>query len=191
MKDDDLTQVKNIGSAREKLLASHGIRTIQQLYEFPLEKLEQIQGLGKHYAKLIKDAVNELYEPRIETPAEPAAEASQGKKEKSDKTLSNLNAELAKTTKYLKNAREKFKPIQKKKHLKLFVDFKRRSNKLKTQVQALRRLQLDLSKKQKKKTTRKAAALNTMLKNVGKKKKGKTMQMVSQEIKSLLNLLGK
>jgi predicted flap endonuclease-1-like 5' DNA nuclease len=37
MKKDDLTQVKNIGSARMKLLNSQGITTIQQLYEIPLE----------------------------------------------------------------------------------------------------------------------------------------------------------
>ena len=61
MKKDDLTQVKNIGNVRKKLLASHGITTIQQLYEIPLEKLEQVKTFDKHYAKVIKDAVNDFY----------------------------------------------------------------------------------------------------------------------------------
>ncbi|MBT8374781.1 MAG: hypothetical protein KJN80_07715, partial [Deltaproteobacteria bacterium] len=97
--------------------------------------------------------------------------------------------ELVKTTKYLKSAKEKLKPLQKKKHLKLFVDLKKRSNKLKTRIVALSRIQPDLSEKQKKKITKKAAALNTMLKNVGKNKKGKTMKKLSQEIQSLLKFI--
>ena len=188
MKMDDLTQVKNVGNARKKLLNGHGITTIQQLYEIPLEKLEQVKSLGRHYAKLIKESVNDVYEPKEEAPAEPAAEVSPGKDEKSDKAQRNLNAELAKTAKYLKSAREKIKPIQKK-HLKFFIDLKKRSNKLKTRIVALSRIQPDLSKKQMKKITKKAAALNTMLKNAGKNKKGKTMSMLSQEIQSLLKFI--
>ena len=61
MKKDDLTQVKNIGNARRNILANHGITTVQQLYDIPLEKLMQIKSLGQHYAKLIKAAVNDLY----------------------------------------------------------------------------------------------------------------------------------
>jgi hypothetical protein len=189
MKKDDLTQVKNIGNARQKLLAIHGITTIQQLYETPLEKLEQIKSLGKHYAKLIKEAVNNFYEPKKEIPAKPVIAVPAGKDEKSDKADRNLNAELAKTTRCLKSAKEKLKPLQKKKHLKLFVDLKKRSNKLKTRIGALNRIQTDLSKKQKKEITKKAAALNSMLKNVGKNKKGKTMKKLSIEIQSLLKII--
>ena len=188
MKKDDLIQVKNIGNARKKLLAIHGITTIQQLYETPLEKLEQIKSLGKHYAKLIKEAVNAFHEPKEEAPAEPVIEVSPGTDKKSDKTDRNLNAELVKTTKYLKSAKEKLKPLQKK-HLKISLDLKKRSNKLKTRIVALSRIQPDLSKKQKKKITKKTAALNTMLKNVGKNKKGKTMKKLSQEVQSLLKFI--
>ena len=188
MKKDDLIQVKNIGNARKKLLAIHGITTIRQLYEIPLEKLEQIKSLGKHYANLIKDAVKDVYEPKEEAPAEPAAEVSVNKDEKSEETDRNLKAELAKTTKYLKSAKEKLKPLQKK-HLKISLDLKKRSNKLKTRIVALSQIQPDLSKKQRKKITKKAAALNTMLKNVGKNKNGKTMKKLSQEIQSLLKFI--
>ena len=160
--------------------------SIQQLYEIPLEKLEQVKSLGRHYAKLIKESVNDVYEPKEEAPAEPAAEVSPGKDEKSGKIDGNLNAELAKTIKYLKSAREKLKPIQKKKHLKLFVDLKKHSNKLKNRILVLSQRQPDLSEKQKKRITKKTAALNTMLKNVGRNKKGKTMKKLSQEIQSLL-----
>ena len=61
MKKDDLTQVKNIGAARMKLLNDSGITTIEQLYEIPVDKLAQIGTIGAHYAKLIKDAVTESY----------------------------------------------------------------------------------------------------------------------------------
>ena len=189
MKMDDLTQVKNVGNARKKLLNGHGITTIQQLYEIPLEKLEQVKSLGRHYAKLIKESVNDVYEPKEEAPAEPAAEVSPGKDEKSDKTDRNLNAELVKTTKYLKSAKEKLKPLQKKNHLKLFVDLKKHANKLKSRILALSQRQPDLSEKQKKKITKKATVLNTVLKNVGKNKKGKTMKVLAKEIQSFSNIL--
>ena len=181
---DDLTQVKNIGNARKKLLNGHGIKNIQQLYEIPLEKLEQIKSLGKHYATLIKEAVNDFYGEKAETPEKSAKEVSANKDEKTDKTDRNLNRELAKTRKFLKTAKEKLKPIQKKNHLKLFVDLKNRSNKLKSRILALSQRQPDLSEKQKKKIIKKATALNTVLKNVGKNKKGKTMKVLAKEIQS-------
>jgi exonuclease VII large subunit len=189
MKKDDLTQVKNIGNARKELLASHGITTIQQLYEIPLEKLEQVKSFGKHYAKVIKDAVNDFYGDPAETPEKPATEVSPSKDEKIDKIDKNLNSELAKTTKYLKTAKEKLKPIQKKKHVKQFVDLKKRSNRLKTCILALSQIQPDLSEKQKKKITKKADALNMMLKNVGKNSKRKTMKVLSKEIQSFLKFI--
>ena len=61
MKKEDLTQVKNIGPSRMKLLNESGITTIKQLDETPLEKLTQIESIGRHYAKLIKDSVAEYY----------------------------------------------------------------------------------------------------------------------------------
>jgi hypothetical protein len=155
----------------------------------PLEKLQQIKGLGQHYSKLIKDAVNDLYEPKEKAPSEPVLDVTPRKKKKPEKADSNLRTEIAKTTKYLKRAKNKFEPINKKKHLKLLVDFKTASSDLKTQIQVLRRTKLDLSKKQKKKITKKVAALNKMLKNAGKTKKGKTMKALSQEIRSLLKLI--
>ena len=189
MKRDDLTQIKNIGNARMKLLNSQGITTIQQLYEIPLEKLEQVKSLGKHYAKLIKKAVNDLYAEKAQPSKNPATEVSPSKDENTNKTYINLNAELAKTTKYLKTAKEKLKPIQKKKHKKLFVDLKKRSSRLKTRILALSQMQPDLSEKQKKGIIKKAASLNTMLKNVGKTNKGKTMKVLSKEIQSFSKLI--
>ncbi len=53
MKKDDLTQVKNIGPSRMKLLNDSGITTVKQLDETPLEKLTQIESIGKNYAKLM------------------------------------------------------------------------------------------------------------------------------------------
>jgi hypothetical protein len=189
MKKDDLTQVKNIGSARMKLLNSRGITTIQQLYEIPLEKLEQIKGLGKHYAKLIKDAVNDIYAEKEETPERQATEVSLGNERQTDRIDKILNRELANITKYLNTAKEKLKPIQKKKHAKLFVDFKKRSNRLKTHIRGLRQIQANLAKKQKKKITNKANTLNVKLKNVDKSKKSKTMRRLSREIQSFSKLI--
>lgn len=189
MNKDDLTQVKNIGSARMKLLNSQGITTIQQLYEIPLEKLEQVKGIGKHYAKLIKNAVTDFYGEKEAAPVEPVPEVTPGKVEKPGKIDQKLNKELAKTTKYLKATKEKLKPVEKKKHVKLFLEFKKRSNKLKTQISALSQIEADLSAKQRKRMIKKAAALNTKLKNAGKKNKSKTMNAFIKEIQSFSKLI--
>ncbi len=189
MKKDDLTQVKNIGNARKELLKGHGITTIQQLYEIPLEKLEQINSLGKHYATLIKEAVNDFYGEKAEIPEKPAKKISANKDEKIKKTDRYLTRELAKTSKFLKAAKEKLKPIQKKKHLKLFVDLKKHSIKLKNRILVLSQRQADLSEKQKENIIKKATALNTVLKKVGKNKKGKTMKVLAKEIQSFSKII--
>ena len=69
MKKDDLTLVKHIGAARMKVLNDSGITTIRQLYETSLEKLAQVETIGEHYAKLIKEAVSESYGGKPETTA--------------------------------------------------------------------------------------------------------------------------
>jgi hypothetical protein len=189
MKKEDLTQVKNIGSARMKFLNSQDITTIQQLYEIPLEKLEQVKSLGQHYAKLIKEAVNDIYAKRAEQPKKPVTETSPINGAKIDKTDQKLATELAKTSKYLKTAKEKLKPIQKKKHLKLFTGLKKRSKRLNTRILALSQMKSDLTQKQKKKIIKKAAALNMMLKDAGKNKKGKTMEVLSKEIESFFKFI--
>jgi exonuclease VII large subunit len=191
MKKDDLTQVKNIGSARMKLLNSQGITTIQQLYEIPLENLEQVKSLGKHYAKLIKDAVNDFYAEKAEPPKNPATEVSQSKDEKTDKIDKNLNSELAKVTKYLKTAKEKLKPMDKKKYVHLYIDFKKSSKTLKAHLNRLDKNPGKLSQKATKNIIKSANSLSTTLKNVGKKPKKKKYQKVSQEIQSFSKMLKK
>jgi len=128
--------------------------------------------------------VNDFYGEKAETPEKPAKKVSAKKDEKAEKIDRYLTRELAKNSKFLKAAKEKLKPIQNKKHLKLFVDLKKHSNKLKNRILALSQRQPDLSEKQKKKITKKAAALNTMLKNVGGKKKGKSMKALAKKIQS-------
>jgi hypothetical protein len=189
MNKDDLTQVKNIGNARKNILANHGITTVQQLYDIPLEKLMHIKGLGQHSAKLIKAAVDDLYAQKNVAPSLTVSDGPREKKQKYNALDRKLELELGKTTKYLKRAKEKFKPIKKKKHLKLFVEFKTQSNKLKARILILRRHQQDIIKKQQKKITQKAAALNSNLKTAGKNKKGKTMKNLSKEIESFLKLM--
>ena len=181
MKEDDLTCVRYISTARMKLLNSHGVTTIEQLFEMPIEDLAQIKRIGGHYAKLIKDAVEELYETEKEK-ENPTPETTPS-------TDRNLIRKLTKVNARLKTAKEKFKPIEKKKHIKLFLDVKKSSSKLKSRIHALSRIQQDLSEKQKKKIIKKADALNTKLKNVGKNKKSKTMAVLLKEIQSFSKLI--
>jgi hypothetical protein len=186
MKKDDLTLVRHIGAARMKLLNDSGITTIKKLHEIPLEKLARIETIGERYAKLIKDAVTEVYEP----PAEKiAAETEPTKEKKIAKIDQVLQKQIKLLNKRFKQTNEKLKPLGKKKYLPLYIDVKNRSKTLKARLKALEQLQGDLPKKVKKKIIKKADALNTTMKNVGKKPKKKTYTALSQQIQLFTKML--
>jgi nucleotidyltransferase/DNA polymerase involved in DNA repair len=186
MKQDDLTQLRHVGIARMKVLNDLGITTIEQLYEMPVEKLAQIQSIGERYAKLIKDAVTEVYE----SSAEKIAEETESTKEKIiAKIDQDLQQRLKILNKRFKQTNEKLKPLGKKKNLPLYIDVKNRSKTLKARLKALEQLEGDLPKKVKKKIIKKADALTTTMKKVGKKPKKKTYTALSQEIQLFTKML--
>jgi len=186
MKQDDLTQLKHVGGSRMRLLNDHGITTIDQLYEIPLEKLIQIRSIGEHYAKLIKNSVNEYYKKKnIKLPGKTV-----GAKEKSIKEIDqNLRKNFNKLKKSLSRVNEDLKPLWKKKYLELYVDFKKRSNKLKARLEATDQIHEDLPQKVKKNIIKKANALNLILKKVGKAPKKKKYKKTTQEIQSFSRML--
>jgi len=186
MKKDDLTLVKHIGAARMKLLNDFGITTIRQLYETPLEKLAQIETIGEHYAKLIKDAVSESYQ---EKPEETAPKIVSAKEKDTLEINLNLRKQMKVLKKQLKRANENLKPLGKKKYLGLYIDFKKRSKTLKSRLDGLDQVRGDLSKEVTEKITNKADALNAMLKNVGRKPKKKIYIKVAQKIQLFSKLL--
>ncbi len=188
MKKDDLTQVKYIGAARMKLLNDSGITTISQLSKTPLEKLALIETIGEHYAKLIKDAVSESYR---ETP-EKAVPKTVPAKTKDPKQISqSLDKQIKVLKKQLKNANERLKPLGKKKFLSLYIDFKKRSKTLKSRLDGLDQIRGDLSNKVTKKIIKKSDALNSTLKNVGKKPKNKIYKKLAEVIQQFSRLLKK
>lgn len=188
MKKDDLTQLKHIGPSRMKVLNDNGITTIRKLYETPPEKLAEIASIGQHYAKLIKDAVNEYYGETAKKPI-PTPKAAPPKEEKIDELNQNLEKRINTLYKSLKRANEVLKPLGKKKYLELYVDFKKRSKSLKKRIDALNQNQGNLTNKRVKSIIKKADALNANLKNVGKKTKKKKYQKLSQEIRSFSKIL--
>ena len=183
MKKEDLTRVKHIGAARMKVLNNSGITTIKKLYEIPLEKLAQIETIGEHYAKLIKDAVAEVYVPPVE---EIAAKTGAAKEKKTEPIDQDLQKQIKILKKRLKQANEKLKPLGKKKYLELYVDFKKRAKTLKRQLNKLEATPL---RQVRRKIIKKADALIVTMKNVGKNPKKKTYKSLSQEIQSLAKTL--
>ena len=186
MKKDDLTQVKNIGPSRMKLLNDSGISTIKQLDQTPLEKLTQIESIGKNYAKLIKDSVTEYYGKK---PKKAAVTTASNKENKVVDINENLRKRRKALTKRLKQAREGLKPLGKKKYLTAYLDFKKRSNTLKSRLKELGQLEDKLSPKAKRKVIKNIDALNSTLKKVGKKPKKKNYKKLIQEIKSFTKML--
>ncbi len=186
MKKEDLTQVKNIGPSRMKLLNESGITTIKQLDETPLEKLTQIESIGRHYAKLIKDSAAEYYGKK---PEKSAATTTSGKETKVVDINRNLHKRIKLLNKRLKQARENLKPLGKKKYLKAYIDFKKRSNTLKSRLKGLDQIEDGFSQKVKKKIIENVDALNFTLKKAGKKPKKKNYKKLIQEIMSFSKML--
>ena len=188
MKKDDLTQVKYIGAARMKLLNDSGISTISQLSKIPLESLARIGTIGEHYAKLIKDAVSELHG---DTPEKTAPKTVASKAKDIPEISQNLGKQIKGLKKQLRLANERLKPLGKKKYLGLYIDFKKRSKTLKSRLDGLDQIRGDLSNKVTKKIIKKADALISTLKNVGKKPKNKVYKKLAEEIQQFSKLLRK
>ena len=186
MKKDDLTQVKNIGPSRMKLLNDSGITTIRQLDETPLEKLAQIESISERYAKLIKDAVTEYYGKK---PEKLTVATASGQEKKVVDISGKLRKRIKVLNKRLKQAREDLKPLGKKKYLEAYIDFKKKSNTLKSRLKNLDQIEGGLSQKVKKKAIKNVDALNLTLKKAGKKPKNKNYKKLAQEIKSFSKML--
>lgn len=186
MKRDDLTQVKHIGAARMKMLNNSGITTLKKLDDIPLEKLARIETIGEHYAKLIKEAVTEVYES---LPEKMSAKTESTQTQTTAKIDLALQKQIKLLNKRLKQTNEKLKPLGKKKYLELYIDLKKRSKKLKRHLVKLDNLESNLPKKVRKKIIKKADALITTMKNVGKEPKKKIYIAVSREIQSFSKML--
>ena len=186
MRKDDLTRFKHLGVSRVKLLNDLGITTIKQLYEMPEEKLAEIKSIGEHYAKQIKNSVTEYYREKHEKLPVEIVSAKQRKTEE-------INRDLKKKIKRLKNSlkrvNENLKPLGKKKYLELYIDFKKRSTKLKARLDEIGQIQEDLPQKVKRNIIKKADALNLFLQGVGKKPKKKKYKKVTLEVRSFSKML--
>ena len=121
MEQDDLTQVKHVGFSRMKLLNDLGITTIEQLYEMPLERLEQIKSLGRHYAKLIKDSVTEYYGEKHEKLPRKTLSPKEKRREEINR---NLRKQIKRLDKCLTRLEEALKPLGQEKYLELFRLYK-------------------------------------------------------------------
>jgi uncharacterized FlaG/YvyC family protein len=186
MKQDDLSQVKYIGVSRMKILNELGVTTIEQLYEMPLKKLAEIQSIGEHYAKLIKNSVAEYYREKDEKLPEKIVSA---KEKKIQKVNQDLQKKIKSLKKSLNRVNENLKPLWKKKYLQSYVAFKDRSNKLKARLNEINLIHKDLPKKDKKKIVKKGDTLNLFLEKVGKKPKKKKYKKITQEIQSFSRML--
>ena len=179
MAKDDLTQVKNIGVSRMNLLNNAGITTIKQLHEMPVEEMAEIKSIGLYYAKLIKKSVAEYY-------AEKQKELPEVTKPTEDKQIDKISLNLQKKLQMLNNTLsrvdESLKPLWKKKYLKLYISFKKRSNNLIAAAGKIDQKVDNLSKKAKKKIIKDTNSLNLFLKGIGKKPKKKKYEKIIKEI---------
>lgn len=186
MAKDDLTQVKNIGVSRMKLLNSAGITTIKQLHETSVEKLAEIKNIGLYYAKLIKNSAAECY-------AEKQKELPKDTKPKEDKQIKKTNLNLQKKLQTLKKTLsrvdENLKPLWKKKYLRLYISFKKRSNILLAVAEKIDQKVDDLPKKVNKKIIKDINSLNIFLKGIGKQPKKKKYQKIIKKIGSFSKMM--
>ena len=186
MKQDDLTCLKHVGSSRMKLLNDSGIATIKQLHEIPFEKLAEVKTIGDYYARLIKNSVSDYYGARNSNLSK--MPRSLGEKKTADINR-DLRKKVKKLRKILNRVNENLKPLWEKKYLILYVDFKKRLNKLKSRLITLGRIMEDLPDEDKKNIIKKADVLILNLKNAGKRPKKKKYKKVNGEIQSFSKFL--
>ena len=186
MKQDDLTEIKHVGLTRMRLLNDLGITTINQLHEMPLEKLAMTKSIGTHFAELIKNSVNDYYkEKKKKLPVETFS----AKEIITNQINRDLQKKVKRLNKNLHRVNEQLKPLWEKKYLELYIEFKKRSTKLKSRLEALCKIQQDLPKMEKKNIIKKADTLILNLKKVGKKPKKKKYKRTTQEVQSFSRLL--
>jgi DNA uptake protein ComE-like DNA-binding protein len=179
MKKDDLTQVKYIGASRKKSLKDLGITTTQQLYETPLDTLARIETIGPYYAKLIKNAVKELFG---EVPEKTAPEVAASVE---DKGIVGVKQDLIKQINILKGCLKRTNEVLKSSGKKrLYSDFKKRSKTLMKRLDGLDQKDIPISKKAGKDIIKKADALNAMLKEAGKRPKKRKYKKLSRKLRS-------
>ena len=186
MKKDDLTQVKHVGPLRMKKLNDAGILTIKQLSKIPLEKLTRINSIGDQYAKQIKAAAAKFYEKKSVRSDPKTTSAKKKKTAAVDPIFKNRMTVLKKR---LKQANEKLKPLDKKKYLELYIEYKKKAKKLKVHLNRLNTNAGTLSKKKTKNIIKKANALSATLKIAGKKPKKKNYLKVLEEIQSFSRIV--
>jgi hypothetical protein len=186
MKQDDLTCLKHVGSARMKILNESGITTITQLHEIPLEKLAEIRSIGEYYARLIKNSVSDYY--RVKNINFSKTSNSSGKIKARDINR-DLRKKIKRLRKILNRVNENLKPLWEKKYLVLYVNFKKRFSKLKNRLKALGRIMEDLTDEDKKNIINEADALILNLENIGKKPKKKKYKVAILEIQSFSKFL--
>ena len=131
MRQDDLTRLKYVGVSRMRRLNDMGITTIKQLHEMPEEELAGIKSIGGNYAKLIKNSVAECYMEEHEKLPRKVVSAKERKNEEINR---DLKKKIKRLKKNLKRVNENLKPLGKKKYLGSYVDFKKRSAKLKARL---------------------------------------------------------
>ncbi|MDM8540445.1 helix-hairpin-helix domain-containing protein [Desulfococcaceae bacterium HSG9] len=219
MKQDDLTQISHIGASRMKRFNEHGISTIQQLYEIPLEELAKIQTIGAFYAQKIKDGVAEYYAknnimpPAVESAAEDAEVSQQvpvteSPKEKPGKKASqkgsatdkvkpapeeefDLKKRVKKIQKRIKSINKKAQPLLEKKYQELYTDFENNFKQLKAFRKTIDQTCDTLSQKTINKMAKKADAVSAILKKASKKPSKTQYKAITKEVQSLAKALKK
>jgi hypothetical protein len=181
MNQEDLTCLKHIGIARMKRLNDSGITSIKQLHDIPTEKLAEVNSIGEHYAKLIKNSVADYFRGENE---EVFGEMKSFKNKRSGKANRDLHKTIKRLSKRLNRVNENLKPLWKKKYLELYIDFKKRYTKLKIRLSVIDKMVEDLPKKDKKRLIKNAETLILNLKKVGKKPKKKKYKRTNQDIQS-------
>jgi len=211
MKADDLMNVKHIGAARKEILKAKGITTIEQLYKMDLEELVKIKTIGRHYGKLIKDAVAQLYhekdnaaddqaKPVQQAPEEKVAKAvwpveqalvkkRKEKWTKSAKNTKNLRKGIEKLNKSVKSADKILESLWKGKYASYYLEFEKGTNKLKSRLRKIKQKEKALTAKRKKKIIKAIDALTLALQRVEEKPKKKKAMGITAKIRSVSKML--
>jgi NAD-dependent DNA ligase len=186
-----LMRVKYIGTKRAQALLAAGVDSIEQLRGISESDLAAIKTVGPHYARLIRNALNQALPDQLYQQSHEAHKANTEPSNDVAKPLKRCRKRLRKVKKALKHADEQLKPLWRRKYTLDYLAYKKHARSARKQISKINRRLDDLSPKKVEKITAAAKALLRALVTIPSKPKRKHYRKAVSAVTGLNRILTK
>ena len=168
-----LMGVRYIGIKRAQALMAAGVADPDQLRAFPEAQLAAIKAVGPHYARLIKNELNQASPDRQRPNSPRAISAAIQTQPNTRQQIKRCRKRLRKAKKALKNTDEQLKPLWRRKYTLDYLAYKKTAKTARKLISKVNRRLDDLPPRQTKMVTAEAKQLLAVLDTVPSKAKRK------------------